>query len=62
MKILVNEMPYFLGECPFYDYSTCKLDGEHCEQFDPPCGERNLEECPHLMTLETYKKEGGTKS
>ena len=54
MKILVNEMPYFWSDCPFYDYGVCQLDEAHCEHFDPPAGERNMEECYHLITLEAY--------
>lgn len=58
MKLLVTEMPYFVTECPFYDLGDgeCRLMTEvHCEHFDPPCGERNLEECHCLITVEAYK-------
>lgn len=55
MKIIVDEMPYFTGDCPFCEGGSCALQrGERCEHFDPPTRERNLEECPGLMTLEAY--------
>lgn len=37
MKILVDEMPYFYCECPFYKddgSEECKLDGYDCEHIN----------------------------
>ena len=57
MKILVDEMPYFQHDCPFEDdRGACKLTGGRCEHFDPPCRERNPDECDGLMTLEAYQR------
>ena len=55
MKLIVDEMPYFSGECPFCDLSEhCKLTGDHCGPYDVPARERNVEECDGLITLEAY--------
>ena len=58
MRLIVDKMPYFMGDCPFYDdYAMCTLDHCECEHFDPPCRERNLESCRMLITLEAYENE-----
>lgn len=31
MKFLVDEMPYFQDDCPFFEGAVCILDGEDCE-------------------------------
>lgn len=57
MKLLVDEMPYWFGDCPFYRGGGCTLRyGEHCEHFDAPCGDRNQEECLGLITLAAHLK------
>lgn len=35
MKILIDEMPYFSEECPFYEAyeEICKCDGNRCEHY-----------------------------
>ena len=38
MKFLVDEMPYYMDDCPFYEYGTglctCTVDRKHtCEYF-----------------------------
>ena len=30
MKLLVDEMPVMSGDCPFFGYCDCKLDGNLC--------------------------------
>lgn len=57
MQILVTEMPYFLGDCPFWEDGQCRLmNGDHCERFDLSCRERDTDECPCLITAEAYRK------
>lgn len=61
MQLIVTEMPYFLGDCPFYDEGACSLlHGDHCDHFDQPCWERNPDECPRLITAEAYQKKEAT--
>ena len=63
MKLIVDEMPFWLDGCPFFDPSgdVCKLDGQRCERAGTPAQERNPDECDHLMTLEAYKKKKATE-
>lgn len=48
MKFIVDELPDYESDCPFYDLKAgvCKLDGEHRYQYSDPEG------CPHLKVLE----------
>jgi hypothetical protein len=57
MKFVVDEMPYFMGDCPFYDCEECRLmHGGHCDHFDRPCAERSTEECSCLITHEALHR------
>lgn len=51
MKFIVDEMPYWETDCPFYDCGKkqCKLDGGHCEYMGAKAGERCADECPWLI-------------
>ena len=57
MKFLVDEMPAYWDDCPFYKFSCteCSLDREHCDYFDQPFRERSSE-CCRFLTL--AKSEG----
>jgi hypothetical protein len=35
MKFIVDEMPYYSDQCPFYNArnGTCRIDSEECERF-----------------------------
>ena len=55
MKFLVDEMPYFQDECPFYDISTgiCKYDRDKCEHMYISSKERGKQtECRWLVQKE----------
>lgn len=46
MKFIVDEMPFFNHDCPFYNEVACKLDGSFCEYMDMTPKERgNQTEC-----------------
>lgn len=53
MKFLVDEMPYFNCECPFYDCGdVCKCDCRYdsdCEYFK---NDRDPAYCPWLKEIE----------
>lgn len=64
MKILVDKMPYFFTDCPFYDgehnLGTCKGSGCTCMYFKMDhSGERGrkVEDCDFFMPLSEVKKE-----
>lgn len=42
MKILIDEMPVFEQECPFYEAykEMCRCDGNRCEHMHLPSKER----------------------
>lgn len=42
MKFLIDEMPCFSSECPFYDAyeKICKCDGNRCEHMHLSSSER----------------------
>lgn len=52
MKILVDEMPFWEDDCPFYNQfeGHCKLDGFCCEYMKPTAGNRCEEDCRWLKT------------
>lgn len=52
MRFIVDEMPYWETDCPFYDPVTrhCKIDNSHCDYFDSIAGERLEEDCAWLTT------------
>lgn len=60
MKFIVDEMPYFMDECPFYGPPECKLTGDRCLHFDLPCRERPTDECRGLVTLDALMREVST--
>lgn len=54
MKFLVDEMPYFLDDCPFYEFGSglckCNCNGDnYCTYFE---NDRNPEYCPWLKENE----------
>lgn len=59
MKLLVDEMPYFTSDCPFYDSAAgvCRIDNSHCVYFDDPCGERESGKCCYLKAITEIKKD-----
>ena len=48
MKFLVDEMPFWDGDCPFYEDGKCKLDGRECVYMSYPAGHRDPEDCEWL--------------
>lgn len=52
MKFVVDEMPYWQTDCPFYEIGACKctLNNEHCSYMEANAGSRDAEECPWLTT------------
>lgn len=51
MKFLVNEMPYWETDCPFFNPSNreCELSHLHCHYMDHNAGERKAEDCDYLQ-------------
>lgn len=58
MKFVVDEMPYWQTDCPFYEIGTgkCTLGGDHCSYMEANAGSRDAEECPWLTTQEGVKE------
>ena len=57
MKILVDEMPAFLDDSPFFDYNNCKLSlGNNCPRADMDMEERDNDSCEYLITIDAYMK------
>lgn len=53
MKFLVDEMPFWADDCPFYDHETCKLDGATCAYMtENTAGNRQAENCSWLRPME----------
>ena len=52
MKILVDEMPFWESDCPFFDGCDCKLDACCCDYMKRPAGDRCEEECRWLKAAE----------
>ena len=52
MKLLVDEMPYWINDCPFYD-GGCRIDRKHCDYMDRNAGYRIEEECRWLTVFKT---------
>lgn len=61
MKFLIDEMPYFSNECPFYDASIggiCKCDGCICNYMSLPSQEKSEQtECKWLIQKRKKKNE-----
>ena len=53
MKFIVDEMPFWESDCPFYEDDKCKLDGHRCRYMSYPAGHRDPEDCEWLTTKET---------
>lgn len=51
MKFLVDEMPFWNTECPFFDGCNCKLDNEFCDYMKEVAGSRCEEDCKWLKTV-----------
>lgn len=70
MKILVDEMPFWETDCPFFEPGSreCSLSHLHCRYMDHIAGHRIPEECDYLeesapvdapkATWKYYKKQG----
>ena len=55
MKILVDDMPVFQQECPFYDGYACILDRNKCEYMQLSSHERCTKtECKWLKEEKRY--------
>ena len=52
MRFIVDELPSYESDCPFYDLEAmaCKLDGKERDI----CGNPGMD-CPHLMALPSDK-------
>ena len=48
MKFVVDEMPFWENDCPFYGGNKCKLDGHECLYMKYPAGRRDPEDCEWL--------------
>lgn len=49
MKFIVDEMPFWESDCPFFDDGTCKLDDCQCDYMTRNvAGERDSEDCRWL--------------
>ena len=48
MKLLVDEMPIMSGECPFFGYCDCELDGNLCGMWRKEQGIDDKAECQCL--------------
>ena len=58
MKFVVDEMPFWESDCPFYNSATCTcaLDHEDCFYMMRSAGDRREEECPWLKTAGAGKE------
>ena len=55
MKFIVDELPFWEDDCPFFEYGsgTCKLDGCQCKYMtEHVAGRRNPEDCEWLTVKE----------
>lgn len=49
MKFIVDELPFWRDDCPFFECDTCKLDDCQCDyMIENVAGERNPENCRWL--------------
>lgn len=51
MKFLVDEMPFWNTDCPFYNGRSCQLDDDFCEYMDSCAGHRCDEGCRWLKVV-----------
>lgn len=54
VKLIVDKMPMFLDECPFFDCDDCRLLGCSCERADQAFRERDIHECAGLIELNWF--------
>lgn len=52
MKFIVDEMPFWDTDCPFFMGGICKMDNEHCEYMEDDAGNRQCEKCRWLKEME----------
>lgn len=55
MKFVVDEMPYYYGDCPFFYSGKCSLLNCRCDRFDVSYSEQNMDECDCLITFDAMK-------
>ena len=49
MKFIVDEMPFWESDCPFYDCDVCTCDGEECAYMTKNmAGHRDPDDCRWL--------------
>lgn len=56
MKFIVDEIPFWEDDCPFYDVNSqeCRLDQDKCHYIsDDVAGERRIEICRWLRLMPT---------
>ena len=53
MKFLVDEMPFWESDCPFYNGAKCTLDNSTCIYMSYPAGHRDEQDCKWLTTKES---------
>jgi hypothetical protein len=51
MKFLVDEMPFWETDCPFYDGCDCTLDNDSCDYMKSNAGHRCAEDCRWLKVV-----------
>ena len=51
MKFIVNEMPEYASQCPFYENGICKVDGYSCIYFGEDGRSGCASECDHLRPI-----------
>lgn len=52
MKFLVDEMPFWESDCPFYNGAKCILDNSTCVYMSYPAGHRDEQDCEWLTAKE----------
>ena len=57
MKLLVDEMPVMSGDCPFFGYCDCKLDGNLCGLWRKEQCIDDKAECQCLKEFKPFKFE-----
>jgi hypothetical protein len=55
MKFIVDEMPFWESDCPFYADGGCACDGHKCVYMSYPAGHRDPEDCRWLVAKEDAK-------
>lgn len=52
MKIVIDELPLYPSDCPFFDYG-CTLTGDACERYLGEYKGEIQDECDQLIKFET---------